>query len=151
MKALGSHNFCICSTPTAGFPQFLVRLTIIINTQNCHNSGENRKPLHQFMFCYFCVQNVQVLENCAFTLFRSAADVLSRFASKIDSRSESPMKPDSDAVEPSEDAKCIPSPASSNCGEILSLKKILRGVRHCTLHIIQAWELSSDPLISDVF
>ena len=52
-------------------------------------------------------------------MFRSTKEVVERAAVRPDPRSESPMKPESDAVEPSEDAKCIPSPSSSSYGEFV--------------------------------
>ena len=52
-------------------------------------------------------------------LFRSTKEVVERAAVRPDPRSESPVKPESDAVEPSEDARCIPSPSSSSYGEFV--------------------------------
>lgn len=55
-------------------------------------------------------------------MFRSTGEVVARAVASLDPRSESPIKPDSDAVEPNEDAKCIPSPSSSTYGKILCVK-----------------------------
>ncbi|XP_076455656.1 lymphoid-specific helicase-like isoform X2 [Babylonia areolata] len=43
----------------------------------------------------------------------SAAEVVTQVKAELDPRSQSPIKPDSEAMEPSEDARCVPSPSSS--------------------------------------
>ena len=74
---------------------------------------------HNWMMLFRSTKEVVELTHSWTMLFRSTKEVVERAAVRLDPRSESPMKPESDAVEPSENARCIPSPSSSSYGEFV--------------------------------